>query len=120
MGGLAQPVPGSVKFTTAASDGTVTAWIEADGDVLATGPVGTYCVFELRLVVDGLSLRLIKAQVVNMGTADQSSSWHMHVLKTLLPGSHEVHVEVRSVAATANPVALNYGSGRLSALLVRP
>jgi hypothetical protein len=119
-GGLPQVVPGSVSFTTSASDGTVTAWIEADGDVMANGVAGTYGVFELRLVVDGATLRVVKGQVTNMGTANESNTWTVTVLKTLSPGAHEVHLETRSVMGTANPVTLNYGSGRVSVLLVRP
>ena len=97
----------------------VNAMIEADGDVMASGSGGTYCVFEIRLVVDGATVRIVRSQVVNMGGGNLSNTWHTHTLVSLPPGNHEAHVEVVRVAATANPVTLNYMSGRISAVVLR-
>jgi hypothetical protein len=105
-----QPVPGSVTFTTSDPAGTVNVHVEADGDVMATGNAGTYCLFELRLVVDGVAVRTVRSQVLNMGTGNQSNTWRLHALTAVGPGSHEAHVEVRS---------LDFMSGRLSAVAIR-
>jgi len=114
-----QTVPGNVTFTTTDPAGTVNALIEADGDVMASGNSGTYCMFELRLIVDGTAVRIVRSQVVNMGGGNLSNTWHVHSLVSLPPGSHEVHVDVVRVAATANPVTLNFFSGRVSAVVIR-
>jgi hypothetical protein len=114
-----QTVPGNVTFTTTDPPGTVNVHIEADGDVMATGNAGTYCLFELRLIVDGVAVRTVRSQVLNMGAGNQSNTWRMHALTSVGPGNHEAHVEVRTVAANANPVTLNFMSGRLSAVGIR-
>jgi len=114
-----QSVPGNLTFTTTDPAGTVNALVEADGDVMASGNSGTYCLFELRLVVDNTVMRTVRSQVVNMAGGNQSNTWHMHTLVSLSPGSHEVHVDVVRVAATANPVTLNFNSGRVSAVVLK-
>ena len=112
-------VPGNVTFTTSDPAGTVNVLVEADGDVMANGNAGTYSLFELRLVVDGVAVRTVRSQVLNMGAGNQSNTWHVHALTSVGPGTHEAHVEVRSLASTANPVTLNYMSGRVSAVAIR-
>jgi hypothetical protein len=119
IGTTAQPVPGNVTFTTTDPAGTVSALIEADGDVMATGSSGTYYLFELRLVVDGTVVRTVRSQVVNMAGGNQSNTWHLHTLASMPPGSHEAHIEVVRVAGTANPATLNFNSGRVSAVVIR-
>ena len=114
------PVPGNVTFTTSDPAGAVNVLVEADGDVMANGSAGTYGLFELRLVVDGVAVRTVRSQVLNMGAGNQSNTWRMHALTSVAPGNHEAHVEVRSLASTANPVTLNYMSGRVSAVVIRP
>jgi hypothetical protein len=114
-----QSVPGNVMFSTTDPAGTVNVHVEADGDVMATGNAGTYCLYELRLVVDGVAVRTVRSQVLNMGTGNQSNTWRMHALTSVAPGNHEAHVEVRSITSTANPVTLNFLSGRLSAVVIR-
>ena len=99
--------------------GTTNVHLEADGDVMATGGPGTYCLFELRLVVDGVAVRTVRSQVLNMGAGNQSNTWRMHALTSVSAGSHEAHVEVRSLATNANPVTLNFMSGRISAVVIR-
>jgi len=54
-----------------------------------------------------------------MVAGNQSSTWHLHSLAPLGPGSHEVHVEVRSLSSNANPVTLNFMSGRITAVVIR-
>jgi Collagen triple helix repeat (20 copies) len=114
-----QVVPGNVTFTTSDPTGTVNVHVEADGDVMATGNAGTYSLFELRLVVDGVAVRTVRSQVVNMGTGNQSNTWRMHALTSVAAGTHEAHVEARTLSSTANPVTLNFMSGRVSAVVIR-
>jgi Collagen triple helix repeat (20 copies) len=114
-----QTVPGNLTFSTTDPAGTVNALIEADGDVLASGNSGTYCLFELRLIVDNVAVRTVRSQVSNAGGGNLSNTWHVHSMVSLPPGSHEIHVDVVRVAATANPVTLNNMSGRLSAVVLR-
>jgi hypothetical protein len=114
-----QTIPGNVTFTTNDPAGTTNVHIEADGDVMATGSSGTYCLFELRLVVDGVAVRTVRSQVLNMGAGNQSNTWRMHALSSVAAGAHEAHVEARILTANANPVTLNFMSGRLSAVVIR-
>jgi hypothetical protein len=116
----AQVVPGSsVSFTITDPNNVDVAFIEADGDVFANGASGTYCLFQIGLVIDGNSIRAIRSQVVNVGTGNQSSSWHVHVMSQLTQGTHEAHLVAQWLACSANPVTLNSTSGRISILAVR-
>ena len=66
-----------------------------------------------------MPVRTVRSQVLNMGTGNQSNTWHVHALTSVAPGNHEAHVEVRSLASTANPVTLNQMSGRVSAVGIK-
>jgi hypothetical protein len=83
---------------------------------LLSGNASTYGLVELRLLVDGAAVRTLRTSVHNYLTGNQSSAWHLHTITTLTPGTHEISVDVRVIAASA-AVQVNSTNGRLSALL---
>ena len=102
---------------TSPTDATVNALIEAEGDLFlnAGAPFG---LVELHLVVDGIVERILRSSVLNSVAGNLSSAWHLHMLKALTPGSHEFHVEAKTLAGIG-AVAVNSTPGRLSVVFLR-
>lgn len=108
-------VPSGVSLTAPEN---VNALIEAEGDLFLSASMGAYGLVELRLVVDGIAERILRTSVLNYLLGNNSSAWHLHTLRPLTAGPHEVHVEARLITGTG-AVIVNSTAGRLSVVLFR-
>jgi hypothetical protein len=108
-------VPSSLTLTPAEN---VNALIEAEGDLFLGASMGSSALVELRLVVDGVAERVLRSSVLNYLLGNNSSAWHLHTVKSLNAGSHDIHVEARVITGTG-AVAVNSTAGRLSVVLFR-
>jgi hypothetical protein len=61
---------------------------------------------------------VIKTEVLNYVAANLSNGWHLHTLRSVEAGAHELHIEARVLAGNGL-VQINSNAGRLSALLFR-
>lgn len=118
LGGLTlnstfRTVPSALSLTT---ETDATALIQAEGDLFLSATMGTYGLVELHLVVDGVAERILRTSILNYLLGNNSSAWHLHTLKTLSPGPHEIHVEARLITGTG-AVVVNSTAGRLSVVL---
>ena len=116
LNGVLKIVPSSVTMSSPTGS-TVNALIEAEGDLFLNAASGTASLVELHLVVDGVVERTLRSSVVNYVLGNNSSAWHLHMLKTLTAGSHEFHVEARTITGTGMAV-VNSTPGRLSVVLL--
>jgi hypothetical protein len=114
--GVLRALPSSIAMSSP-SGSTVNALIEAEGDLFLNSPSGTASLIELHLVVDGVVERTLRSSVVNYVLGNNSSAWHLHMLKTLTAGPHEFHVEARTITGTGMAV-VNSTPGRLSVVLL--
>jgi hypothetical protein len=96
----------------------MTIFSEADGSLLLAAPSGSYAVVELRLILDGATVQVIKTQVLNYLAGNLSNGWHIHTMRSVDAGPHELHIEARVVSSNGM-VQANTNAGRLSALLTR-
>lgn len=109
-------VPSTVTMSSPTGS-TVNALIEAEGDLFLSAASGTASLVELHLVVDGVVERILRSSVLNYVLGNNSSAWHLHMLKPLTAGSHEFHVEARTITGTGMAV-VNSTPGRLSVVLL--
>jgi hypothetical protein len=117
IGSSLQALLNPVEFDVPA-DSTMVLFAEADGNLLLASASGTYAVVELRMVLDGVTIQVIKTEVLNYLAGNLSNAWHLHTMRSVGSGSHELHIEAR-VLATNGMVQINTNAGRLSALLFR-
>jgi hypothetical protein len=113
-----QTLTNTLTFTTPDTT-TVTLFAEADGSLFLNATSGTYGIVELRMVLDGTAVQIIKTEVVNYLAGNMSNSWHLHTMRPVSGGSHELHIEARVLSATGQ-VQINNNAGRLSALVLQP
>jgi hypothetical protein len=104
---------------TVAQGTTVTAFVQAEGDILLGPNVGAQALVEVHLVVDGVVVRSVRTSAVNYAFGNNSSAWHLGTIGTLGPGAHDVHVEARTVAASSTVVSANITPGSLTVALFR-
>ena len=114
-----QQTVGSGLTFDAPPDGAPMLFAEADGSLMLNAAAGTYAVVELRLVLDGVTVQIVRTEVVNYQAGNLSNAWHLHTMRPVAAGPHEVHVEARVLSATGQ-VQINSNAGRLSALVLRP
>jgi hypothetical protein len=113
-----QPLASGISVT-APDDASVTALIQADGDLYLSGATGNYGLVEVRLMVDDVAVRMIRAEVLNNVVSNLSNSWHVHTMMTLTPGAHQIRVDARTVSSS-RAVQINNNPGKLSAVMFRP
>ena len=111
---------GTLSFDVAV-DATQVLFAEADGNLFLSAASGSYGVVEIRMVLDGVAVQTIRPEVVNYGAANLSNAWHLHTMKPVSGGTHDLHIEARVLSATtAGSVQINSpNSGRLSLILLR-
>ena len=108
---------GTLSFDVAA-DATPVLFAEADGNLFLSAAAGTYGVVEIRLVLDGTTVQTIRPEVVNYVAANLSNSWHLHTMRPVTAGTHDLHIEAK-VLSTNGSVQINSpNSGRLSLILL--
>jgi len=119
LNGTFQPVPSSSVSLATPTGTTVTASVNAEGDVYLNGFGGTQGWIELRLVVDNIPVRSLRASAVNYIFSNVASAWHISSLMTLGPGSHDVRLEARTLSASGGAMIMNSVPGSLSVLYLR-
>jgi hypothetical protein len=113
-----QAVASSVTMTVPAGV-TVNALVNAEGDVASTGGVGTQAIIELKLVIDGVVVRLLRTSTMNYSLNGMPTGWHLGAIQALGAGSHEFHVEARYTFSSGGTVTANIAPGNLSVALLR-
>jgi len=98
---------------------TALLFVQADGALFLNGAAGTFAVVELRLLVDGVAVQAVRAEVVNAGAGNLSSGWHLHTMQAVVAGAHDVRVDARTIAGTAQVQVNTPHPGRLSVLVLR-
>jgi hypothetical protein len=61
---------------------------------------------------------VIRTEVLNYLAGNMPASWHIHTMRPVGGGPHELHIDARVIAATGQ-VQMNSSAGRLSGLLLR-
>jgi hypothetical protein len=113
-----QALASSVTMTVPAGV-TVNALVNAEGDVASTGGTGTQALIELKLVIDGVVVRLLRTSTMNYSLNGMPTGWHLGTIQALGAGSHEFHVEARYTFSTGGTVTANVAPGNLSVALLR-
>jgi hypothetical protein len=113
-------IPSSVTMTVPAG-ATVSALVNAEGDVFANISTGNQALVELHLVIDGVVVRTVRASSTNLNVNSMPGPWHLGIIKSLGPGSHEFHVEAEiMIPFSGTPtVTANAAPGNLSVALLR-
>jgi hypothetical protein len=100
---------------------TVSALVNAEGDIFADIGTGNQSLVELHLVIDGVVVRVLRASSTNLVLNKMPSPWHLGTIQQLGPGSHEFHVDAE-ILYPPTPGALvtaNVTPGNLSVALLR-
>jgi hypothetical protein len=116
--GTLQALPSSVTMTVPAGV-TVSALVNAEGDVASFGGVGTQVIVELKLMIDGNPVRLLRTSTSNVSNSGMPTGWHLGTIQTLGAGSHEFHVEAHYTFQAGEKVTANVFPGNLSVALLR-
>ena len=113
-------IPSSVTMTVPAGT-TASALVNAEGDIFADLPNGNQALVELHLVIDSVVVRTVRASSTNLNVNKMPGAWHLGIIKSLGPGSHEFHVEAEIlVPFSGTPtVTANVVPGNLSVALLR-
>ena len=100
---------------------TVSALVDAEGDIYADLGTGTQALVELHLVIDGVVVRVLRASSTNLVLNKTPSPWHLGTIQPLGPGSHEFHVEAEILYpfTSGAVVTANNAPGNLSVALLR-
>lgn len=114
----AQVLSGTLTFDTPAQT-TQTLFAEADGSLFLSAASGTYGIVEIRMVLDGVAIQAVRTEVVNYVAGNMPSAWHLHTMRPVTGGTHELHLEARVLSATGQVQVNNTNAGRLSLLLFR-
>jgi len=117
LNATAQTIPQAISLTT--TDSSVSALVEADGDLMLNGAASTFALVEMRLLVDGNVVRAIRTSVLNFLSGGLSNGWHVHALESLPPGVHDFRVQGLVLTATGSVTANSTWQGRLSVVLLR-
>ena len=113
-----QTVGTALTFDVAA-DTTPVLFAEADGSLFLSANSATYGVVEIRLVLDGVAVQTIRTEVLNYLVGNLSNAWHLHTMRPVPAGTHDLRVDAR-VLATNGSVQINSpNAGRLSLMLLR-
>jgi hypothetical protein len=115
--GSFQIIP-STLTAIAPAQGTVNALVNAEGDLVLNAGTGTQALIEVHLVIDGAVVRLLRVATANYSFSGAPSAWHLGIIQTLAPGSHDIHVEARTLFAVGGSVTLNVAAGNLSVALL--
>ena len=104
-----------------AADANPVLFAEADGNLFLSAGSATYGLVEIRLILDGTAVQTIRTEVLNYLAGNMSAAWHLHTMRPVAPGTHDLHVDARVLSATAGAaVQINSpNSGRLSMILLR-
>jgi len=115
-----QTIPTSVTQTVPAGV-TVSALVDAEGDIYADLGTGTQALVELHLVIDGVVVRVLRTSSTNLVLNKTPSPWHLGTIQPLGPGSHEFHVEAEILYpfTSGAVVTANNAPGNLSVALLR-
>ena len=70
------------------------------------------------MVLDGVTIQVMRTEVLNYLAGNMPSSWHLHTMRAVTGGPHELHIDARVITATGQ-VQINGNAGRLSGLLLR-
>ena len=117
----AQTIPQMITLSVP-SGTSVSALVEADGDLQLNGPAGTFGQVEMHLLVDGVQVRAVRTQVLNFGAGSLSNAWRLHALIPLTTGQHDFKIEglVQLSSGPSVSVGANWVTqGRLSVVLLR-
>jgi hypothetical protein len=100
---------------------TASALVNAEGDIFADLPNGNQALVEWHLVIDGVVVRTVRASSTNLNVNSMPGPWHLGIIKSLGPGSHEFHVEAEiMIPFSGTPtVTANAAPGNLSVALLR-
>jgi hypothetical protein len=109
---------GALSFDVAA-DATAVLFAEADGNLFLSANAGTYGVVEIRMVLDGAVVQTIKTEVVNYVAGNLSNAWHLHTMRPVTGGTHDLHIEAKVLATTGSVQINSPNGGRLSLILLR-
>jgi hypothetical protein len=111
-------IPSSVTLSVPAGV-TASALVNAEGDIFASTGTGSQGLVEVHLVIDGVAVRTVRASSTNLTVNSMPSPWHLGIIKSLEPGSHEFHVEAEILFPFAGTVTANAAPGNLSVALLR-
>jgi len=109
---------GSLSFDVAA-DATPVLFAEADGNLFLSAGSGTYGVVEIKMVLDGVTVQTIKTEVLNYLAGNLSNAWHLHTMRPVAGGTHDLHLEARVLSTTGSVQINSPNAGRLSLILLR-
>ena len=100
---------------------TISALVNAEGDIYASTGTGTQALVELHLVIDGMVVRTVRASSTNLVVNSMPSLWHLGTIQPLGSGSHEFHVEAEILypITAGAAVSANRTPGNLSVALLR-
>jgi hypothetical protein len=113
-----QTVGSPLSFDVAV-DTTPVLFAEADGSLFLSAGSATYGIVEIRLVLDGTVVQTIRTEVLNYLAGNLSNAWHLHTMRPVTAGTHDLHIEAK-VLATSGSVQINSpNAGRLSLMLLR-
>jgi ornithine cyclodeaminase/alanine dehydrogenase-like protein (mu-crystallin family) len=106
---------------TVPAGATVSALVNAEGDIFASIGTGNQALVELHLVIDGAVVRTVRASSTNLNVNSMPSPWHLGIIKSLGAGSHEFHVEAEIIVpfSLTPTVTANVTPGNLSVALLR-
>jgi hypothetical protein len=113
-----QTIPSTVTMIVPSAT-TVSAIVNAEGDLFLSGSVGTQVLIELRLIIDGQIARLLRTSAVNVSLAGMPSAWHLGTIQSLAPGTHVFSVEARTLFSAGGAASVNAAVGNLSVALLR-
>jgi len=112
-------VVGPMLNNVTTTDPTVNALIEADGELSLQASNGAWSMVDLQLLVDGVAQRAVRTSVLNAGPGNNSSSWAVHMLMPLSPGTHTICITAKVLVGTQS-VTVNFTNpGRLSVVLLK-
>jgi len=109
---------GTLSFDVAA-DATPVLFAEADGNLFLSAGSGTYGVVEIKMVLDGVTVQTIKTEVLNYLAGNLSNAWHLHTMRPVAGGTHDLHLEARVLSTTGSVQINSPNAGRLSLILLR-
>ena len=98
---------------------TVSALVNAEGDIFANTGTGNQALVELHLVIDSVVVGTLRASSTNVSLSGMPNAWHLGTIQALGPGSHEFHVEAVTLFSVGGVVSANLTPGNLSVALLR-
>jgi hypothetical protein len=65
------------------------------------------------------AVQTIKTEVLNYLAGNLSNAWHLHTMRPVAGGTHDLHLEARVLSTTGSVQINSPNAGRLSLILLR-